>query len=135
MVYIYIYIYIYLFIYLFFMQQGLNYIITPAYSDRFSNFVNGQLFFFFFLVCVWRLWETNKHTHTNFRVRLFWVKMISGNHFHHFPHVWLSRKISFSGKWLPVDQYFHLWPENHFLPSFLLQITRSEERRVGKECW
>ena len=32
------------------------------------------------------------------RVRLFWVKMISGNHFHPFPHVWLSRKISFSGK-------------------------------------
>ena len=32
------------------------------------------------------------------RVRLFWVKMISGNHFHPFPHVRLSRKISFSEK-------------------------------------
>ena len=85
--------------------------------------------FFFFLVCVWRMWETNKHTHTNFRVRLFWVKMISGNHFHHFPHVWLSRKISFSGKWLPIDQYFHLWPENHFLPSFSLQITSGKRER------
>ena len=79
------------------------------------------------------MWETNKHTHTNFRVRLFWVKMISGNHFHHFPHVWLSRKISFSGKWLPVDQYFHLWPENHFLPSFSLQITSGKRERERRE--
>ena len=64
-----------------------------------------------------------------FRVRLFWVKMISGNHFHHFPHVWLSWKISFSGKWLPVDQYFHLWPGNQFLPSFSLQITSGKRER------
>ena len=63
------------------------------------------------------------------RVRLFWVKMISGNHFHHFLHVWLSRKISFFGKWLLVDQYFHLWPGNQFLPSFSLQITSGERER------
>ena len=63
------------------------------------------------------------------RVRLFWVKMISGNHFHPFPHVWLSRKISFSRKWLPVDQYFHLWPENQSLPSFSLQITSGKRER------
>ena len=66
------------------------------------------------------------------RVRLFWVKMISGNHFHPFPHVWLSRKMIFSEKWLPVDQYFHLWPENHFLPSFSLQLT-SEKREWERE--
>ena len=63
------------------------------------------------------------------RVRLFWVKMISGNHFHPFLHVWLSRKISFSGKWLLVDQYFHLWPGNQFLPSFSLQITSGKRER------
>ena len=63
------------------------------------------------------------------RVRLFWVKMISGNHFHPFLHVWLLRKISFSGKWLLVDQYFHLWPGNQFLPSFSLQITSGERER------
>ena len=63
------------------------------------------------------------------RVRLFWVKMISGNHFHPFPHVWLSRKISFSGKWLPVDQFFHLWPGNQLLPSFSLQMTSGKRER------
>ena len=69
------------------------------------------------------------------RVRLFWVKMISGNHFHPFPHVWLSRKISFFGKWLPIDQFFHLWPGNQFLPSFSLQMTfgkREREREKRK---
>ena len=37
----------------------------------------------------------------------------------------------FSGKWLPVDQHFHLWPENDFAPSFSLQIisgNREKER-------
>ena len=63
------------------------------------------------------------------RVHLFWVKMISGNHFHHFPHVWLSRKIIFSGKWLPVDQYFHIWPGNDFLPSFSLQSISGKRER------
>ena len=63
------------------------------------------------------------------RVRLFWVKMISGNHFHPFPHVWLPRKISYSGKWLPVDQFFHLWPGNQFLPSFSLQMTSGKRER------
>ena len=64
------------------------------------------------------------------RVRLFWVKMISGNHFHPFPHVWLSWKIIFSGKWLPIDQYFHLWPGNNFLPSFSLQSIAGQWVRV-----
>ena len=68
------------------------------------------------------------------RVRLFWVKMISGNHFHPFPHVWLSWKILFSGKWLPIDQYFHLWPGNNFLPSFSLQsISGKRERERERE--
>ena len=70
------------------------------------------------------------------RVRLFWVKMISGNHFHPFPHVWLSQKMIFSGKWLPVDQYFHLWPRNDFLLSFSLQSIsgkREGERARARE--
>ena len=37
------------------------------------------------------------------RLHLFWVKMISGNHFHPFPHVWLQQKIQFSGNCIPVD--------------------------------
>ena len=61
------------------------------------------------------------------RVRLFWVKMISRNHFH--PYVWLSRKMIFSGKWFPVDQYFHLWPGNDFLPSFSLQNFFGKRKR------
>ena len=68
-------------------------------------------------------------------MRLFWVKMISGNHFHPFPHVWLSRKMIFFGKWLPVDQYFHLWPGNDFLPSFSLQsISGKREGERERAC-
>ena len=128
MVYIYIYIYIYIYLFILYAAGPKLYHYSSVFGQVFQ-FCEWPTFFFFFLVCVWRMWETNKHTHTNFRVRLFWVKMISGNHFHHFPHVWLSRKISFSGKWLPVYQYFHLWPENHFLPSFSLQITSGKRER------
>ena len=40
----------------------------------------------------------------------------------------------FSGKWLPVDQYFHLWPGNDFLPSFSLQsISGKRERERERE--
>ena len=53
----------------------------------------------------------------------------SGNHFPPNPHVWLSRKMIFSGKWLPVDQYFHLWPGNDFSPSFSLQIISGKRER------
>ena len=77
-------------------------------------------------------WVHRKYT---FRVRLFWVKMISGNHFHPFPHVWLSQKMILFEKWLPVDQYFHLWPGNDFLPSFSLQSIsgkRERERERGR---
>ena len=69
----------------------------------------------------------------NIRVRLFWVKMISGNHFPPNPHVWLSRKMIFSGKWLPVDQYFHLWPGNDFPPLFSLQIISGKRERERRE--
>ena len=52
--------------------------------------------------------------------------MISGNHFHHFLHVWLQRKIQFSGNCIPVDQNLPLWPGNEFTLSFSLQfISRS----------
>ena len=66
------------------------------------------------------------------RVRLFWMKMISGNHFHPFPHVWLSQKMIFSGKWLPVDQYFHLWPEMIFAPHFHFKAFPEKERERGR---
>ena len=60
------------------------------------------------------------------RVRLFWVKMISGNHFHPFPHVWLQRKIQYFGNCIPVNQNLPLWPGNEFTLSFSLQfISRS----------
>ena len=42
------------------------------------------------------------------RVRLFWVKMISGNYFPPNPHVWLQRKMKFFGNSFPVDQYLLL---------------------------
>ena len=42
------------------------------------------------------------------RVRLFWVKMISGNHFPPNPHVWLQLKMKFSRNSFPVDQYLLL---------------------------
>ena len=52
--------------------------------------------------------------------------MISGNHFPPNPHVWLQRKIKFSGNHLPVDQNLRLWPRNEFTLSFSLQfISRS----------
>ena len=47
-------------------------------------------------------------TEERLRLRLFWVKMISGNHFHPFPHVWLQWKIQFSGNCIPVDHNFPL---------------------------
>ena len=51
-----------------------------------------------------------------------------------FPHVWLSQKMIFSGKWLPVNQYFHLWPGNDFLLSFSLQsISGKREGERARE--
>ena len=67
---------------------------------------------------------------------LFWVKMISGNHFHPNPHVWLQRKIKFSGNHLPVDQNLRLWPGNEFTLSFSLQFisgSRNTLREWEKE--
>ena len=48
--------------------------------------------------------------------------MISGNHFHPFPRVWLQRKILFSGNWIPVDRDLLLWPGNEFTFWFSLQF-------------
>ena len=39
----------------------------------------------------------------------------------------------FSGKWLPVDQHFHLWPENDFAPSFSLQIISGKREKEREE--
>ena len=64
-----------------------------------------------------------------FRVRLFWVKMISGNHFHPFPHVWLQRKIQFSGNCIPADQNLRLWLGNEFTLSFSLQFISGKRER------
>ena len=63
------------------------------------------------------------------RLRLFWVKMISGNHFHPSPHVWLQRKISFSGNSFPVDQYLLLWPGINFTLLFSVQIISGKRER------
>ena len=87
------------------------------------QFLSSSSFFFFFFFLVLGMLPLP------FLFLFFFSFLSSGNHFHPFPHVWLSRKISFSGKWLPVDQYFHLWPGNHFLPSFSLQITSGKRER------
>ena len=68
-----------------------------------------------------------------FRLRLFWVKMISGNHFHPFPHVWLQRKIQFSGNCIPVDHNFPLWPGNEFTFSFSLQFISGSLSRIATQ--
>ena len=69
-----------------------------------------------------------------FRVRLFWMKMISGNHFPPNPHVWLQRKMKFSGNSLPVDRNLRLWPGNEFTLSFSLQfISGKRERERERE--
>ena len=73
------------------------------------------------------------------RVRLFWVKMISGNHFHPFPHVWLQRKIQYFRNCIPVNQNLPLWPGNEFTLSFSLQFisgslsTHSNTERKREE--
>ena len=72
---------------------------------------------------------TNGTTVLTFRVRLFWVKMISGNHFPPNPHVWLQRKMKFSGNSFPVDQYLLLWPGNNFTLLFSVQIIFGERER------
>ena len=69
-----------------------------------------------------------------FRVRLFWGKMISGNHFPSNPRVWQQRKMKFSGKSFLVDQHLLLWPGNDFTLSFSLQIiSRERERERERE--
>ena len=55
--------------------------------------------------------------------------MISGNHFHPFPRVWLKRKIQFSGNCIPVDRNLLLWPGNEFTFSFSLQFTSGKRER------
>ena len=91
--------------------------------------------FFFFLMKIEYFFEK----YFDIRVCLFWVKMISGNHFHHFPHVWLQRKIQFSGNCFPIDQNLRLWPGNEFTLSFSLQFifesrkTHSNTERKREE--
>ena len=67
-----------------------------------------------------------------FRVRLFWEKMISGNHFPPNPRVWQQWKMKFSGKSLLVDRNLLLWPGNDFTLSFSLQII-SRSRKTQRE--
>ena len=67
------------------------------------------------------------------RVRLFWVKMISENHFPPNPHVWLQRKMKFSGNSFPVDQYLLIWPGNNFTLLFSVQIISEEREREREE--
>ena len=90
-----------------------------------------------FIRCFWGLLGVSEVLFpaiARFRVRLFWVKMISGNHFHPNSHVWLQRKIKFSGNHLPVNQNLCLWPGNEFTPSFSLQfISGKRERERERE--
>ena len=44
-----------------------------------------------------------------------------------------TRMFGCHGKWLPVDQYFHLWPENDFAPSFSLQIISGKREKEREE--
>ena len=68
------------------------------------------------------------------RVRLFWGKMISGNHFPPNPRVWQQQKMKFSGNSLPVDRNLRLWPGNEVTFSFSLQfISGKRERERGRE--
>ena len=59
--------------------------------------------------------------------------MISGNHFHPFPHVWLQRKIQFSGNCIPVDHNFPLWLGNEFTFSFSLQFISGSLSRTATQ--
>ena len=77
--------------------------------------------------------DCNRMMNLSLRVRLFWVKMISGNHFPPNPHVWLQRKMKFSENSFSVDQYLLLWPENDFTLSFSLQIISGEREREREE--
>ena len=68
------------------------------------------------------------------KVHLFWLQMVSGNHFPPNPRVWQQRKIKFSGKSFPVDQQLLLWPGNYFTPLFSLQfISGKRERERERE--
>jgi len=69
------------------------------------------------------------------RVRLFWGKMISGNHFPLNPCVWQQRKMKFSEKSFPVDQQLLLGPRINFTPLFSLQFIsgKRERERERKE--
>ena len=44
-----------------------------------------------------------------------------------------TRMFGCHGKWLPVDQYFHLWPGNDFPPSFSLQIISGKREKEREE--
>ena len=52
------------------------------------------------------------------------------NHFHPLSHVWLQRKIQFSGNCIPVDHNFPLWPVNEFTFSFSLQFISGSLSRT-----
>ena len=77
--------------------------------------------------------DCNRMMNLSLRVRLFWVKMISGNHFPPNPHVWLQRKMKFSENSFSVDQYLLLWLENDFTLSFSLQIISGEREKEKRE--
>ena len=64
------------------------------------------------------------------RVRLFWVKIILGNHFPPNPHVWLQRKMKFSRNSFPVDQYLLLLHSYFRFKSF---PERERERKRERE--
>ena len=80
----------------------------------------------------------SNRTNSSFRLRLFWVKMISGNHFHPFPHVWLQRKIQFSGNAFLLTKIFPFDPEmnlrSHFHFNSFPGHSHAQQHREKREA-
>ena len=106
-------------------------------SQFFMYWIYFILFIYFFFVLNFSYFTRKENKMCGklcLRVHLFWVKMISGNHFHPFLHVWLQRKIQFSGNCIPVDQNLRLWLGNEFTLPFSLQfISGKRERERERE--
>ena len=122
----------------------MSYIIYPivvfyfiSHPSQFFMYWIYFLFYFFFFVLNFSYFTRKENKMCGklcLRVRLFWMKMISGNHFHPFLHVWLQWKIQFSGNCIPVDQNLRLWPGNEFTLPFSLQfISGKRERERERE--
>ena len=75
--------------------------------------------------------DCNRMMNLSLRVRLFWVKMISGNHFPPNPHVWLSRKMT-SG-WPIFSPLTRKWFSTLIFTSNHFRKKRERERRESPD--